>query len=291
MSHGANAQRKSVPFAILAALCLIPPAHAEEKPLWEAGLGIGALRFPDYRGSDEAQVYPVPVPYFIYRGKILKADRDGVRGEIFNREYVELSMSLNATIPVKSENNAARRDMPDLQPTLELGPSLDLHLWRSADEAMKLDVVMPLRVPLTVENSPQFIGWVFSPRLNLDIEDVAGHVGGHVEGMAGWNLGLGAGPIFADRKFHEYFYSVAPQFATPDRPAYEADGGYSGMHFLLALSKRFPDYWVGAYMRYDTLSGAAFEDSPLVRSKHYLSGGFGIAWMIGQSKRMVETED
>lgn len=264
------------------------PVHAQEKlpeqkPLWEAGLGIGALRFPDYRGSDEAQVYPVPVPYFIYRGRIFKADRDGVRGEIFNRRYVELSMSLNATIPVESENNAARRDMPDLQPTIELGPSLDLHLWRSADEDMKLDLVMPLRVPLTVENSPQFIGWVFSPRINLDLDNVAGY--------AGWNFGFGAGPIFADDKFHEYFYSVAPQFATANRPAYEAEGGYSGMHFLTSLSKRFPDYWIGAYMRYDTLSGAAFDDSPLVRSKHYLSGGFGIAWMIGQSKRMVESED
>lgn len=269
--------------ALLTSLCLNQPVHAEEKPLWEAGLGIGALRFPDYRGSDEAQVYPVPVPYFIYRGKIFKADKDGVRGEIFNRRYAELSMSLNATIPVKSDNNAARRQMPDLQPTVEFGPSLDLHVWQSASEDMKLDVVMPLRVPLTVENSPQFIGWVFSPRINLDIANVAG--------LTGWNFGLGAGPIFADRKFHEYFYSVAPQFATPQRPAYEADGGYSGAHFLMALSKRFPNYWVGAYMRYDTLHGAAFEDSPLVRSNHYLSGGFGIAWMIGQSKRMVESDD
>lgn len=287
MSFAVSAQRISVLSAIVAGLWLIPPAHAEQKPLWEAGMGIGALRFPDYRGSDEAQVYPVPVPYFIYRGKIFKADRDGVRGEIFNREYVELSMSVNATIPVKSENNAARTQMPDLQPTVELGPSLDLHLWRSADEEMKLDVVMPLRVPLTVESSPQFIGWVFSPRINLDIDNVAGQV----EGMEGWNVGLGAGPIFAGQKFHDYFYSVAPQFATPERPAYEAPGGYSGMHFLASLSKRFPDYWVGAYMRYDALNGAAFEDSPLVRSKHYLSGGFGIAWMIGQSKRMVESKD
>lgn len=270
-------------FALVISLAVVLPVRAEEKPLWEAGLGIGALRFPDYRGSDEAQVYPVPVPYFIYRGKIFKADRDGVRGEIFNRRYAELSMSLNATIPVKSENNAARRDMPDLQPTVEFGPSLDLHLWRSADEDLKLDVVMPLRVPLTVEGSPQFIGWVFSPRINLDIENIAGY--------AGWNFGFGAGPIFSDRKFHEYFYSVAPQFATADRPAYAAEGGYSGTHFLTALSKRFPNYWVGAYLRYDTLNGAVFADSPLVRSRHYLSGGFGIAWMIGKSKRTVESED
>lgn len=268
--------------AIAAALLSMQSAAAEEKPLWEAGLGMGALRFPDYRGSDESQVYPVPVPYFVYRGDFFKADRDGVRGELFNRRYVELNISLNATIPVNSEDNAARRGMPDLKPTIEIGPSLDLHLWRSANENVKLDLVMPIRAPLTVESSPQSIGWVFSPRLNIDFQDI---------GRQGWDFGFGAGPIFAERKFHEYFYSVAPRFVAAERGAYQADGGYSGTHVLTSLSKRFPGYWVGAYLRYDTLSGAVFEDSPLVRSRSYWSGGVGIAWMIGQSKRMVESDD
>lgn len=268
--------------ASVAALLSMQPAAAEEKPLWEAGLGIGALRFPDYRGSDESQVYPVPVPYLVYRGDFFKADRDGVRGELFNRRYVEFNISLNATIPVNSEDNAARRGMPDLKPTIEIGPSLDLHLWRSANDNVKLDLVMPIRAPITVESSPQSIGWVFSPRLNIDFQDI---------GRQGWDVGFGAGPIFADRKFHEYFYSVAPRFVTAERGAYQADGGYSGTHVLTSLSKRFPGYWVGAYLRYDTLSGAVFEDSPLVRSRSYWSGGVGIAWMIGQSKRMVESDD
>lgn len=258
-------------------------ARAEQKPLWEAGLGVGALRFPDYRGSDEAQVYPVPVPYFVYRGEFLKADRNGVRGELFNRKYAELSISANATIPVRSKDNAARSGMRDLNPTFELGPSFDLHVWRTPDERMKLDLVMPLRAPVTVEASPRSIGLVFSPRLNLDIADVAGH--------KGWNFGLGAGPIFADRKFHSYFYSVTARDVRPDRPAYDAGGGYSGAHFIAALSKRFPGYWVGGYIRYDTLAGAAFVDSPLVKQQNYLAGGFGIAWMIGESKVKVETDD
>jgi outer membrane protein len=270
--------------AVVAALALLPAvAAAEEKPLWEAGLGVGALVFPDYRGSDEIKAYPVPVPYFVYRGPFLKADREGVRGELFDRKYVELSISLNATIPVRSEDNAARRDMPDLRPTIEVGPSLDVHLWRSADERMKLDLVMPLRMPVTIESSPESLGWIFSPRLNLDIEDVAGYTG--------WSFGAGVGPLFAADRFHEYFYSVAPRFATTVRPAYEADGGYSGTHVLASLSKRFPKYWVGAYVRYDMLSGAAFDDSPLVRRKSYLAGGIGIAWMLGESKKRVESED
>lgn len=279
----ANRLRASALICSALLLLLSTAARAEKKPLWEAGLGIGALSFPDYRGSNESQLYPVPVPYFVYRGKILKADKDGVRGELFNKKHVELSVSVSATIPVKSENNAARRGMPDLQPTIELGPSLDLHLWRSPDENTKLDVVLPLRAPLTIESSPQSIGWVFSPRVNIDLDNVAGHTG--------WNFGCGVGPLFADRKFHDYFYSVASPFATTQRPAYAARGGYSGVHFLTSLSKRFPKYWVGAYMRYDVLDGAVFDDSPLVKSKGYWAGGIGIAWMIGESKRLVETQD
>lgn len=267
-----------LPRIAFAWLVLVSHVHAEEKPLWEAGLGIGGLLFPDYRGSDQIRTYPVPVPYFQYRGEFLKADREGVRGRLFDREYVELSISVSATIPVSSEHNDARRGMPDLDPTFEVGPSLDLHLWKSPDGFTQLDLIMPLRVPVTIDDSPKAIGWLFSPRLNLDIENVV---------RSGWDFGVGVGPIFADHKYHEFFYSVAPQYANAERPAYEAHGGYSGTHVLTSLSKRFPGYWVGAYVRYDSLSSATFADSPLVKTSGYFAGGIGIAWMIGQSKKMV----
>jgi MipA family protein len=257
-------------------------SQAEEKPLWEAGMGVGAMAFPDYRGSDEVNAYPIPLPYFVYRGEFLKADRGGLRGELFDKRYLELSFSMNATIPVSSDDNEAREGMPNLRPTLEFGPSLDVHLWRSAKEDMKLDLVMPLRLPITLEGSPKTLGWNFSPRLNLDIANVAG--------QQGWNFGIGVGPLFGASEYHEYFYSVAPRFATADRPAYRARGGYSGTHVLTAISKRFPRYWVGAYMRYDSLHNAVFDDSPLLRQQNYLTGGIGIAWMIGKSKRMVEVD-
>jgi outer membrane scaffolding protein for murein synthesis (MipA/OmpV family) len=223
------------------------------------------------------------VPYFVYRGRFLRADRDGLRGRLFDKEQAELSLSVNATIPVDSEDNAARRGMPDLKPTIEIGPSFDVHLWRSADRDVKLDLIMPLRIPITLESSPQSLQWIFAPRLNIDFDNFAG--------QAGWEFGAGIGPVFAAGKFHRYFYSVPAQFATADRPEYRADGGYSGMHVLAALSKRFPKYWVGAFLRYDWLGGAEFEDSPLVRRESSLAGGFGIAWMIGESRRRVQTDD
>lgn len=256
-------------------------ALAEQKPLWEAGLGIGGLVFPDYRGSDEASAYPIPVPYFVYRGKFLQADGEGVRGRLFNREYAELSLSVNGTIPVSSDDNRARRGMPDLDPTFEVGPSLDIHLWKSSGGNQALDLIMPLRMPITIESSPRALGWLFSPRLNLDLKDF---------NNTGWDVGFGAGPMFASKRYHEYFYSVAPRYATATRAEYEASGGYSGAHAIASLSKRFPGYWVGAYIRYEALQSSVFDDSPLFKSSHYVAGGIGIAWMIGQSKQMVEAE-
>jgi MipA family protein len=263
--------------ALLAAVWA-PPLHADEQPLWEFGLGVGALGFEDYRGADTSHVYPTLVPYVAYNGKFLKADKDGVRGTLLNKDILELNLSFNVTTPVR--NDRVRSGMPDLRTTVEFGPAIDLHLWRSADSRFKFDLRAPVRAAFTVEASPKMIGWTFTPQFALDVVDPAG--------FTGWNLGLLTGPLFADRRYHNYFYSVAPQYASLSRPEYQADGGYAGMQFLSAVSKRFPKFWVGAYARYDSLAGATFNDSPLVQRRSYWSAGFGIAWMIHRSTEMVE---
>jgi hypothetical protein len=59
------------------------------------------------------------------------------------------------------------------------------------------------------------------------------------------------------------------------------------MQFLVAVSKRYPKFWVGGFARYDTLRGAAFESSPLVTSKRYAAAGLGVSWIIGESAQRV----
>jgi outer membrane scaffolding protein for murein synthesis (MipA/OmpV family) len=271
------------PLAATLAALLASSAAAADKPLWEYGLGVSAVTFPDYRGSDRQRAYLLPLPYLVYRGEILKADRNGLRGVFFDSDRVEFNLSLSASVPVDSDGSKARRGMDDLKPTVEIGPSLDINLWRSADAARKLDLRLPLRVATTVGGKPRDVGLVFSPRVNLDVRDPLG--------FSGWNLGLLTGPIFADRRNNAYYYDVPAADATATRPAYASSGGYAGTQFVGALSKRFPGYWVGAFARYDTLAGAAFDDSPLVERKSVWAAGIGISWILGESSRRVEAED
>jgi outer membrane protein len=256
-------------------------AFAKEEPLWEFGMGIGAIAFEDYRGSNTTHSYPVPVPYVLYNGKFLQADKDGVRGKLLNQDWIEINLSFDATTPVR--NDAARNGMPDLKTTVQAGPAVNIHLYRSDDRGVKLDLRMPLEGAVTVQGSPHFIGGTFLPRLALDIKSPFG--------ASGWNLGLLSGPLFQDRRYNQYFYSVAPQYATPERPSYQAGAGYAGMEFLGALSKRFPKFWVGAFARYDSLAGAVFDDSPLVQRHSYWAAGVGFAWIIHRSSRTVEIPD
>ena len=266
--------------AFLAALMAALPAGAEPLPLWEAGLGVAAVSLPDYRGADSGRTYVLPTPYFVYRGEFLKADRNGLRSTLFNTDRVELNLSLNATLPVSSKNNGARQGMANLHPTVELGPTLSLNLWKAPSGKMKLDLRTPLRAALTIESSPRQIGWLFAPNLNLDVRDPFG--------MAGWNLGMLAGPNFQSRRYNSYFYSVGDNDVTAARPRYDAPGGYAGAQFTTAVSKRYERYWVGAFLRYDTLGGASFEDSPLVQRKNAVSAGVAVTWVFGQSSTMVE---
>lgn len=262
-------------------------AHAELAPRWELGVGVGGLRMPDYRGSDESRYYLLPFPYAVYRFDWLTADRNGVRARLLDSERAELNMSLSASPPVRSKHNQARQGMPDIKPMLEFGPSLDFNLWRNASATTKLDLRLPLRTALTVESSPKSAGWVFSPRVNLDLTGLGAN--GNVR--EGWRVGLLAGPLFADRRQNDYYYSVDERYATADRPAYAARGGYAGMQFLASVSRKFGNVWLGAYARWDSLRGAVFEDSPLVKRKSYASAGLAVTWTLGQSSELVESPD
>ena len=253
------------------------PAARADQPLWEAGLGIGVLRLPHYRGSDQSHVWVVPVPYIAYRGDILKADREGARAVLFDSERVDFDVSVAATAPTRSADDAARQGMPDLAATFEIGPNLNATLARGAWG--KLQLRAPVRAAMTIESQPQMVGWQASPNLNFDSK------------LSGWNASLLAGPIFGSRRFNGYYFDVAPEFATPSRPAYSAPGGFGGWRMLASTSRRLGALWMGGFVTADTVRGAVYDNSPLVRKHGTLAFGFAVSWVFAASTDRVPDDD
>lgn len=242
---------------------------AEPEKRWELGIGIGGISTPDYRGSKTNRTYIAPIPYVVYRGPIIRTDREGVRGDFLRTDRLEFTASVAVSITPDNDKNTLRKGMPELASTLEGGPALNINLTGDSFND-GFSATLPVRAVFTVgDGSPEYIGMVATPSL-IYRQQLRGN----------WKLNLRAGPMFASGKHHNYYYSVAPEYALPERPAYDAESGYSGFNTQLALTRRHGSFWYAFYTRYSNLAGTGFLDSPLVETRHNFTGGFAISWVI-----------
>lgn len=273
---------RAAPAALaLTGLLASATAGAEHLPLWELGAGAAALRLPDYRGSDQSRGYLLPYPYLIYRGERWRVTEEGLRGLLYRGERSALDLSLGASIPVSSDQSDARAGMPDLDPTIEIGPKLQLMLTPGDAAGGRWTLELPLRAVYATDfERSRHVGWLFNPHLEYSRRIVA---------PAGrWRVAASLGPLWASGEYHDYYYSVAAPFATPARPAFAAPGGYSGSRLLVTVSKRFGDDWLlGGFARYDYLGGAAFEASPLLRRDHSFMAGIALTRILARSAKRV----
>lgn len=280
-----NGALRAVLCVLLTGAALPCAAQAEELPLWEVGGGATVLRLPDYRGSEDVRNYVFPIPWVVYRGEIFRADRDGVRARLFDSERVKLHVSLGGSVPVDSDRNQARQGMEDLRPLLELGPVVNVHLWRTDDRRAALDLRLPVRAAFALRHGVDYVGYVFAPQLNLDLRWPSATAADR------WNLGLLVEVPFSDRQLNGYFYDVPAANATATRPEYRASSGYGGWQALAALSHRMDRWWFGAFIKYDNVSGAVFADSPLVTQRRQVSGGIAVSYVFARSSTLVPPRD
>lgn len=249
----------------------------QTRPLWEAGVGLSGLSFPAYRGAKEQSNYLLPFPYVIYRGERVQVDRYGLRGTLFDSDRWEIKASGNAGTPVNSDDVDARNGMPDLDPVVEFGPSINWIVKGSRIEPL-IRLQFPVRAVATVsEDGMGHQGWVFHPRMNFNA----------FNWVENWNFGADIGPVFADRRYHEYYYGVGDAYATADRPAYEAEAGYSGISGLISATRRKGNVWWSMFLRWDYLDGAVIDDSPLVTNDNAVLAGFAIGWSFAESGQQV----
>jgi len=256
---------------------------SQQLPLWEAGVGFGALHLPSYRGADTSNNLVIPFPYLIYRGERFNIDEAGVHQRLFKSDYTKLELSLSGGVPVSSgDTDGIRNGMPDLDPTVEIGPSLEIRLWENDLTKRSLMLNLPLRATASVSTSKiDHQGYAFAPYIEYVIKS---------QQPGNWKVGLAFGPLYADEEYHNYFYEVTSEYATATRPEYHSQGGYSGSRITLTMQKNIGDVWLGTFFRYDSLVQTAFEDSPLVTSDYYHAFGFAMTWVFAKSKTLVKVD-
>lgn len=252
-------------------------AIAEEKPLWEFGAGVASLYNPDYLGADQETAYTLPIPFINYRGKLIRADRDGIRGFVYESEKLNINLSFSASLPVNSKDNDAREGMNDLDLMLEVGPTLQYRLFKNSRHLLRAD--WPVRGGFSVGN--KFMahqGWTTNPRLHHEIE------------LNRWKLTTTLGPVFSNSRYHGFYYNVDRQDVRSGRDYYQSDNGYTGTRFSTGLKRRIGDYFVAGRLAYYNLSGASNEDSPLIKRNGYFGVSLAFVWVFGQSDTMVSVE-
>ena len=258
------------------------PAAAQAtaaKPLWEVGLfgfGVSQMAYP---GAAERTQRAFGLPFVIYRGQYLRVDDGTVGVRALNTPTVELDIGLSGSFGASSNDVEIRRGMPSLGTLFEFGPRLRLNLPAPMPGA-RLRLALPLRAVVDVSDGFRGRGVSFEPELDLSLR-VAG----------GTRLGAKAGLIFGDRELNHHLYGVAPQFATAGRAAYQGQAGLIASRLSISSATSLSRDWdLFTFARYDSVRGAANQDSPLVRRSGGASVGVGLAWTFWRSQRMAQNE-
>jgi outer membrane scaffolding protein for murein synthesis (MipA/OmpV family) len=249
------------------------PPTDRNLPLWEAGLGAGAVSTPAYPGAETHSSRVLVLPFLIYRGEVLRSDQQGIGARLVNNDQVEFDIGFAASLPAHSNDVAARSGMPDLGTLIEFGPRVKLRI-ADIDPNSRLRFDLPLRAVIEVRGGVRRQGWTLEPRLVYET---------HGEDKL-WTAEAYLGAVVGDVRINRYFYEVRPEFATADRPAYRADGGLMLIRTGLFATRRVhPDLRLFGFVRYESYAGAANRDSPLMKRATGSSAGLGLAWTLGRS--------
>lgn len=256
------------------ALALSAPAMAQTErqrpPLWEVGgfaLGITQQAYP---GSDEDVSRALAVPYFIYRGEVLRADRDTAGLRAVKTERWELDVGFGGSLGARADKIQAREGMPRLGTMVEAGPRLQVRLGdlNAPGGSGRWKVELPVRAVFDVNDGWRHKGAAFEPALVFERR-----------ARGGWTYSTRVAAVWGDGKLADTFYGVRASEALATRPAYAAKSGLIAWRLGASASVPLSEDWrLFTFARWQTVAGAANEASPLVRRESGWSGGIGVSW-------------
>lgn len=234
---------------------------------WTFGIGAAAAaNIPHYIGSDESRNFVLPVPYINYTSPNIKISQSGIVGKLFESDKWFLSLSLSGAIPVDSDDNKARSGMPDIEAVFEYGPSLQYYIFGSEPDVNALYIDLNFREARTL--SLDSLDLSASPAVVYRQQLDKPVLGGRVNWLFRYKR------EFVSDSYARLFYSVEPDYATPERSTYIAKGGSGGSRVSSSIRWQKGKHILLGFWVYANISDAAYADSPLVKTKHHSYGGF-----------------
>jgi hypothetical protein len=264
---------------LAAALALATPAARAQddgggpgRPLWELGIVTLGSTQQAYPGADQQVKRLLPLPFGIYRGRILRAENNTLGLRALKTPTTELDVGFAGSFGSRASESRARQGMPDIGTLVEFGPRLK---WRLGDSmGGRWQAQFPLRGVFDLSDRFRYRGLAFEPELGWATRLPGGH---------SWGFNVGA--LVANQKLADTFYQVDPLYARADRPAYDARAGLVSLRAGVSGGYRLaPDWFLFAYARVDSVAGAQNRDSPLVRRTTGASAGIGFTWTFARSE-------
>lgn len=254
--------------------------NTELAPLLEWGMMVGHGSIADYPASNEYKYLTLPIPYLNYRGEILKSDdQEGTRVEILSSKRFNFDFSFGGTFPTESEKNLARRGMPALDWTLEVGPRILYSLYREPSIG-KFRITLPLRSSFSTDfQRLKQIGFLWAPGIEFEKYNIFNE---HT------NLYWDSQVNYLNRGLAAYFYQIDDQYTTPERGLWQAREGYWGWESSVGLKyeDRRKIFLFG--VRYSDFNGSVNSDSYLHRTDSSWSYIASFGWILFESETMAE---
>jgi len=260
------------------------PPEPETLPLWEFRLAAFGRYTPAYPGAADHNLTLLPLPYPVYRGSRLRFGEDLEEigeGRVLAGSRVKLDINFDVNFGADSEDISVRRNMPDLDLLVEIGPELEFNLNnRSAVEGALL-FALQLRAAVSFDGSDATgRGFLFNPELEYRIDQAFGT---RNDWSVRWT------PIWGSEDYADYFYEVAPEFATTSRSSFNAASGYLGTEFRVGVVRQ-----ISERLKFDGFAklwindGAENRQSPLFQDNHGLGVQAAFIWTLGTSDRRSE---
>lgn len=245
----------------------------EGKPaLWSIYGFVGHFSQPAYPGASFTTQTNLVVPYFVYRGEKFQIDRRGAKVSTIKQDNFKLDLDLGLNFGSDADEVPERAGMPNLGTILDVGPSAKITVHKLKDANIYLNV--PVRAALNLSDKFGYEGLSLNPHISYERRD-----------PAGWSYEASIGPVFADQKYLANYYQVDPEFVTANRAAYKAKAGLLSWRANLGVTKAVtPQLRLLGAVRYETVNGAANQDSPLVKEKNGFSFFLGLNYSFWESE-------